>query len=102
MNTVTKRILIVGGGTAGWLSAALLAKQHGQSIQICLVESSDIPTVGVGEGTWPSMRTTLQKIGISETEFITKCSATFKQASKFVDWISPSNEIGRASCRERV
>lgn len=92
MNTVTKRILIVGGGTAGWLTAALLAKQHGQSIQICLVESSNIPTVGVGEGTWPSMRSTLQKIGISETEFITKCLATFKQASKFVDWISPSNE----------
>jgi len=92
MNTVTKRILIVGGGTAGWLTAALLAKKHGQSIDICLVESSDIPTVGVGEGTWPSMRTTLQKIGISESEFIIQCSATFKQASKFVDWISPSSE----------
>jgi tryptophan halogenase len=92
MNTVTKRILIVGGGTAGWLTAALLAKKHGQSVDICLVESSDIPTVGVGEGTWPSMRTTLQKIGISESEFIIQCSATFKQASKFVDWISPSNE----------
>ncbi len=92
MNTITKRILVVGGGTAGWLTAALLAKKHGQSIEICLVESSDIPTVGVGEGTWPSMRTTLQKIGISESEFITQCSATFKQASKFVDWISSSSE----------
>lgn len=92
MNTLTKRILIVGGGTAGWLTAALLAKKHGSHIEICLVESSDIPTVGVGEGTWPSMRTTLQKIGISESEFITQCSATFKQASKFVDWIAPSYE----------
>lgn len=90
MNTQTKRILIVGGGTAGWLSAALLAKKHAKKIEICLVESSDIPTVGVGEGTWPSMRTTLQKIGISETEFVSQCSATFKQASKFVDWIAPS------------
>ncbi|MFT6270641.1 MAG: flavin-dependent dehydrogenase [Alphaproteobacteria bacterium] len=92
MDTITKSILVVGGGTAGWLTAALLAKQHGHSIEICLVESSDIPTVGVGEGTWPSMRSTLQKIGISESEFICECSATFKQASKFVNWTSSSEE----------
>lgn len=92
MNTITKRILVVGGGTAGWLSAALLAKQHGHCIDITLVESSDIPTVGVGEGTWPSMRTTLQKIGISESEFISECSASFKQASKFVDWTRLGHE----------
>jgi flavin-dependent dehydrogenase len=84
--------VIVGGGTAGWLTASLLAKQHGQSVQVTLIESSDIPTVGVGEGTWPSMRNTLQKIGISEAEFITKCNATFKQASKFVNWIASSND----------
>ena len=90
--STTKRILIVGGGTAGWLTAALIAKKHGKAIEVSLVESSDIPTVGVGEGTWPSMRTTLQKIGISETTFVQTCSATFKQASKFVNWISPSTE----------
>jgi flavin-dependent dehydrogenase len=92
LSVLTKHIVIVGGGTAGWLTAALLAKQHSQSVKITLIESSTIPTVGVGEGTWPSMRTTLQKIGISETEFIIKCNATFKQASKFVNWIANSND----------
>jgi 2-polyprenyl-6-methoxyphenol hydroxylase-like FAD-dependent oxidoreductase len=89
---VTKKIVIVGGGTAGWLTAGVLAKQHGKAISITLIESSDIPTIGVGEGTWPSMRTTLQKIGISETDFITQCSATFKQASRFVNWADTSHD----------
>ncbi|WP_100657626.1 tryptophan halogenase family protein [Alteromonas flava] len=92
MAEVTRNIVIVGGGTAGWLTAALLAKQHGHALTITLVESSDIPTVGVGEGTWPSMRTTLQKVGISETEFIRQCTATFKQASRFVNWIDKEND----------
>lgn len=83
-------ILIVGGGTAGWLTAAILAKEHcshsNNGINITLIESSDIETVGVGEGTWPSMRETLSNIGVSETEFIRYCNVTFKQGSKFVDW----------------
>lgn len=92
MSVVTRRIVIVGGGTAGWLTAAILAKQHGKALDICLIESSDIPPIGVGEGTWPSMRLTLERIGISETDFIRNCSATFKQASRFVNWIDTGNE----------
>jgi len=82
--------LIIGGGTAGWLSAAILAtelrsNQH-NGVKITLVESPDIPILGVGEGTWPNLRATLKKIGVSESDFITQCDATFKQGAKFVNW----------------
>jgi flavin-dependent dehydrogenase len=85
-----KQVIVVGGGTAGWLTAANLAKKfnsvNADSIQVTLIESPDIPTIGVGEGTWPTMRKTLAKLGISETTFLTKCNASFKQATKFVNW----------------
>lgn len=83
-------ILIVGGGTAGWLSAAILAKnlnaKEDNGVKITLVESPNIPILGVGEGTWPNLRATLHKIGISETDFIRECDATFKQGAEFVNW----------------
>ncbi|WP_368045286.1 tryptophan halogenase family protein [Gilvimarinus algae] len=84
-----KNIVVVGGGTAGWLSAGLLAAEYsaGESpIKVTLIESPDVRTIGVGEGTWPTMRSTLKRIGISETAFLTRCSASFKQGSKFVGW----------------
>ena len=89
-NKNVKQVIVVGGGTAGWLTAANLAKKFNsvdaQAIQVTLIESPDIPTIGVGEGTWPTMRKTLAKLGISETEFLIKCNASFKQATKFVNW----------------
>ena len=93
--TAINKIVIVGGGTAGWLTAAILAAEHnvdkGQlahspKLDITLIESPDVATIGVGEGTWPSMRNTLDKIGISETEFIRSCDASFKQGSRFINW----------------
>ena len=81
------QIAIVGGGTAGWLSACVLAARH-PCLQITLVEAPDIPTIGVGEGTWPTMRETLAAIGISEAEFLTACDASFKQGSRFDGWVS--------------
>lgn len=90
MNQQVKHIVILGGGSAGWLTAGVLAAEHmandANGIQVTLVESPDIKTVGVGEGTWPSMRTTLQKMGVSETDFIRCCDAAFKQGSKFAAW----------------
>jgi len=83
-------IVIVGGGTAGWLTAALLAKRLGadkpNGVKITLIESTDIGTIGVGEGTFPTFRRTLRTIGVGEAEFMRECSASFKQAIKFVDW----------------
>ncbi len=89
--TENNHILIIGGGTAGWLSAAILAKslnsKEKNGTKITLIESPDIPILGVGEGTWPNLRATLHKIGIRETDFIRECDATFKQGAKFVNWI---------------
>lgn len=86
INSIQK-IVIVGGGTAGWLSACLLAAQR-PDLSITLVESPDIPTIGVGEGTWPTMRETLGTIGIPEAEFLKQCDASFKQGSRFDGWVT--------------
>ncbi|TPH17950.1 tryptophan halogenase family protein [Litorilituus lipolyticus] len=90
-------IVIVGGGTAGWLAASHLAKQlrpnAADGVKVTLIESPNIPTIGVGEGTVPMMRNTLKDLGITETEFFKHCDATFKQGIKFVDWLdNPTNE----------
>lgn len=83
-------IVVVGGGSAGWLTAALLAADHQADprVSVTLIESASVPTIGVGEGTWPSMRATLARIGISETEFVLSCDASFKQGSVFRQWRS--------------
>jgi tryptophan 7-halogenase len=86
------RIVIVGGGSAGWLTAGLIASEYGvgpeSEISVTLVESPDVKIIGVGEGTWPTMRGTLRKIGIPEAEFMAECSAAFKQGTKFVGWVT--------------
>ncbi|WP_286233515.1 tryptophan halogenase family protein [Thalassotalea sediminis] len=85
-----KSIVVLGGGSAGWLTACLIAVKHinrHSPFTVTLIESPNIPTIGVGEGTWPTMVNTLQQIGISELTFMQRCDASFKQASKFVDWV---------------
>ncbi|MEO7433089.1 MAG: tryptophan halogenase family protein [Dokdonella sp.] len=93
-----KRILIVGGGTAGWLTANYLARSFNsadpRAIQIELVESPDIGILGVGEGTFPSIRGTLSTIGIDEARFLREANATFKQGIRFVDWVRPAGSRG--------
>ena len=81
------RVVILGGGTAGWLTACMLAARRAD-LTITLVEAPNIPTIGVGEGTWPTMRDTLARIGIAEAEFLRECDASFKQGSRFDGWIS--------------
>ena len=84
------RVVIVGGGTAGWLAACLVAARADPAaatpLQVTLIESPDIPTIGVGEGTWPTMRRTLERIGLSEADFLLACDASFKQGSRFRGW----------------
>lgn len=96
MTSSINRVLIVGGGTAGWLTAGILANQLNsndpQAVQVTLVESPNIPILGVGEGTWPNLRATLQKLGVDETEFMRQCDATFKQGSEFINWMQPKED----------
>jgi glycine/D-amino acid oxidase-like deaminating enzyme len=95
MENRVSNIVVIGGGSAGWLTAATLAaefKSGPGGIKVTLVESDETRAIGVGEGTWPSMRTTLEKIGISETDFIRECDASFKQGSKFIGWVNGGKE----------
>ena len=86
-----KAVVIVGGGTAGWLTAGtiaarLQARMKAGGFSVTLIESPDIRAIGVGEGTWPTLRSTLEGIGVSETALFRECDAAFKQGGKFVGW----------------
>lgn len=87
---MTKRVLIVGGGTAGWITAGYLASTLGaqarDGVRITLVESADIGILGVGEGTFPTIRKTLKRIGVDEAALLRQCGATLKQGAKFAHW----------------
>ncbi len=90
MDNPTRKVVIVGGGTAGWLSACLVAAKaktiDGGSPDVVLIESPDVPRIGVGEGTWPSMRMSLQAIGLDEADMVRRCDASFKQGTEFIGW----------------
>ena len=81
------RILIVGGGTAGWMSAILMAQAWGDRAgEISLLESSDIGIIGVGEGSTPKMHKFFDRIGVAESEWMPACNATYKCGIRFPAW----------------
>ncbi len=82
-----RRVVILGGGTAGWMAAAMMAKRfENANLSIEVIESPNIPTVGVGEATVPGIRLLHQNLGVSEAEFIRATDATFKLGIEFKDW----------------
>src|SRR4029079_3357988 len=81
-----KSIVIVGGGTAGWMAAAGLAHTLKDLCEILLVDSDGIGTVGVGEATVPHLRSFNDTLRIDEVEFVRAVRGTFKLGIQFVDW----------------
>jgi tryptophan halogenase len=80
-------ITILGGGTAGWMAACLMAKRWAKSgIKINLVESPEIGIIGVGEGSTPVMKDFFEQLGISESEWMPECNATYKNGISFKNW----------------
>jgi len=95
-STTIRHVVIVGGGSAGWLTAAILASSFQPDerggLRVTLIESPDVPTIGVGEGTWPTMRDTLRAAGLSENAFFRECDAAFKQGSRFNRWVNGADD----------
>jgi glycine/D-amino acid oxidase-like deaminating enzyme len=89
MNDAPRRFVIVGGGTAGWLSALMLQEAIAQqrlNAKVTVVESSKIPTIGVGEGTTAVFRQLLKNFGFDEFEFLRETQATIKFGIRHKDW----------------
>ena len=84
-----KHIAIVGGGTAGWMTANLLRHRWArQGVEVTLIESADIATIGVGEGSTPFLRHFFRTLGIEERDWMPACDATFKSSIRFPGWSS--------------
>lgn len=87
-----QRIVIAGGGTAGWMAAAALSRLVGRPLSITLVESEEIGTVGVGEATIPTLLTINRLLQIPETDFIKFTKGTFKLGIRFENWLREGHD----------
>lgn len=86
MNPAPHRFVILGGGTAGWMAACLIAHRLGAKAAVTLVESPEIGIIGVGEGSTPQMKAFFDELGIAERQWMPRCNATYKTGIRFRGW----------------
>jgi tryptophan 6-halogenase len=85
--TTVKRVVILGGGTAGWMAATYIAKALDGAAEVTVLEAPSIPRIGVGEATIPNLQSAFfDFLGIPESEWMPECNASFKMAVKFINW----------------
>ena len=89
--SMIKDIVIVGGGTAGWMTATYLKESFGDQISVTVVESARVPTIGVGEATFSTVRRFFDYLGLAEQEWMPACSASYKLAIRFENWREPGH-----------
>ena len=82
---IINKLVILGGGSAGWMCAAYLSKQHPE-LAISVIESSKIGSIGVGEGSTPHLKNFMDSLGISEQQWMPKCDASYKAGIYFNNW----------------
>ncbi|MBB5153125.1 tryptophan halogenase family protein [Saccharopolyspora phatthalungensis] len=90
---MVRSVVIVGGGTAGWMSAAYLKTTFGDRVSVTVVESDRIPTIGVGEATFATIRLFFEYLGLDEPEWMPECSASYKLAIRFENWREPGHHF---------
>lgn len=90
MSNRIRNVVVLGGGTAGWMTAAYLGKSLEEDVTVTVLESPAIPRIGVGEATVPNLQKTFfDFLGLSESDWMPECNAAFKTAVKFMNWRTP-------------
>ncbi len=96
------KIVVVGGGTAGWMSAAYLRATLGDRVAVTVVESNRVATIGVGEATFSTIRHYFESLGLVEQDWMPACGATYKLGIRFQDWRAPGHHFYHPFERLRV
>ncbi|MCO5993387.1 tryptophan halogenase family protein [Actinoallomurus rhizosphaericola] len=92
-----KNIVVLGGGTAGWMSAAYLGRALGRSVRITVLEAPAIPRIGVGEATIPNLQKVFfDFLGLSEEDWMPECNASYKMGIRFINWRTPGEGEARS------